>query len=291
MFGNHDDFVKEYLEPATVAAATRTGKLFQLKPATAGKLIVYRLHNQRLALPSSRQTFYELRPFVPAQGPRPQLELCLGLVSQAAFPTHSSLPFASQSSRCEKSPLTGNAFELIDTAILKMDSGARDQILHCSGNEHITRLGLRHDPRADVDGDAADIVAHQFAFAGVHTRAHIDPELFHCVARSPARNGPRAPGRRKSQENRRRWCSFPSAKARQFLSHNRVIRIEDIRQASVTERRGALSGGSDVEKQHRRQDAIVGIDRPFAGDEFLDVGEDDFHVVEHQRSDCYRDIP
>jgi len=60
MFGNHDDFVKQYLEPATVAAATRTGKLFRVKPATAGKLIVYRLHNQRLALPSSRQTFYEL---------------------------------------------------------------------------------------------------------------------------------------------------------------------------------------------------------------------------------------
>jgi hypothetical protein len=46
---NHDDFVEECLER----------DFFRLKPATAGKLIVRRLHDQRPALPSSRQTFYD----------------------------------------------------------------------------------------------------------------------------------------------------------------------------------------------------------------------------------------
>src|SRR4030095_12572238 len=102
------------------------------------------------------------RPFVPAQGLRPRREQRRGSVCKRHFELtpHLSLPLASQSSRCEKSPLTWNAFELIDTAILKTDSGARDQILHCSGNEHITRVSLRHNPCTDMDRDATDVVVH-----------------------------------------------------------------------------------------------------------------------------------
>ena len=37
---------------------------------------------------------------------------------------------------------------------------ARDQILHGSGNEHITGFSLRHNPCTDVDRDAAHIVVH-----------------------------------------------------------------------------------------------------------------------------------
>ena len=98
----------------------------------------------------------------------------------------------------------------MDTVIFKIDSGARDEILNGSGNKHTSGLSLRHDPRADVDRDAADIVAHQFAFAGVHSRAHIDTELSYCLRDCQSRNASRAPARRTSQENRRRWCSFPS---------------------------------------------------------------------------------
>ena len=50
----------------------------------------------------------------------------------------------------------------MNTAILKIDAGARDQILHCSGNEHSTRRNLPHNSRTDVNRDRADIVAHQF---------------------------------------------------------------------------------------------------------------------------------
>jgi hypothetical protein len=33
---------------------------------------------------------------------------------------------------------------------------------------------VRHDPGTDVDRDTADVVAHDFAFAGVHARAYVD---------------------------------------------------------------------------------------------------------------------
>jgi hypothetical protein len=41
---------------------------FRLKPTTAGKLIVRRVHNQRPALPLSRQTFYEHVPLFQPKG-------------------------------------------------------------------------------------------------------------------------------------------------------------------------------------------------------------------------------
>ena len=60
------------------------------------------------------------------------------------------------------------------------------RVFHRPGDEHAARLGLRHDPSADVDGDSADVVTHQLAFAGVDARAHVDAKLFDADARSQA---------------------------------------------------------------------------------------------------------
>ena len=76
--------------------------------------------------------------------------------------------------------------------------------------------------------------------------------------------------------------SFPR-KARQFLSHNGVIRVQKIAPARVPKLGGALGGGGDVDEEHRRQDPIGGIDWALAGDEFLDVRQHGFHVIEHHR--------
>jgi hypothetical protein len=78
------------LKPATVAAATRTGKL-----------IVRRLHNQRPALPSSRQTFYEHVPLFQPKGFDHGVSSVADQIAKRHFQLtpHLSLPFASQSSR------------------------------------------------------------------------------------------------------------------------------------------------------------------------------------------------
>src|SRR5438477_11674818 len=65
----------------------------------------------------------------------------------------------------------------MQTKVLKIDSRTRDEILHRAGNNHTARLRFYHDARASVDCDASDVVAHQFAFAGVHARADLNPQL------------------------------------------------------------------------------------------------------------------
>src|SRR5439155_24751591 len=46
----------------------------------------------------------------------------------------------------------------------------------------LARPCLRHDPRRDVDGDAADVVAHEFALSGVNAGADLDPQRFRVSA-------------------------------------------------------------------------------------------------------------
>jgi hypothetical protein len=131
-------------------------------------------------------------------------------------------------SRRKKSPLAGNAFQLVNAPVLKIDPRARDEILHRSGDQHTARLGICHDPRAGVNRDAADIVAHQFTFAGVHSRAHFNPKLpdLQCDGEGATDCSCRAVERR--EKTVAGGIGFLAAKARKFLSHSRVVRIQKI---------------------------------------------------------------
>ncbi len=44
-------------------------------------------------------------------------------------------------------------------------------------HEHLARLGERAHPRGDVNGDAAEVVPHHLALAGVQAGPHLDPQL------------------------------------------------------------------------------------------------------------------
>src|SRR5204863_3642158 len=131
-------------------------------------------------------------------------------------------------------------------------------------------LGFRHDTRTRVDGNAADVVAHQFAFAGMHSRAHFDaklPDRSHDRERAAYRSPRAVECREKAVAG---GIGFLASKARQFLSHNRVVRVQETTPSCVAKRRRALGGRRDVEKEHGGQDTIWIIDRSFPGDELLD---------------------
>jgi len=140
----------------------------------------------------------------------------------------------------EEAPLARNSFQLVHPALLKIDSGTRHEVLHGPGDKHTARLGFRHDARTRVDRDAADVVAHQFAFAGMHSRAHFNTEL-----PDRQRNGERAAHRScRAVERREKTVAggvgFLPPKASQFLSHNRVVRVQEITPGLVAKRRCAL---------------------------------------------------
>ena len=76
--------------------------------------------------------------------------------------------------RSEKSPFAGNAFQPVHSVVLEFDAGTRDEIFHRRGDQNGPRPRIRHNPSTNVDRGAADVVAHDFAFAGVHARAYVD---------------------------------------------------------------------------------------------------------------------
>ena len=77
-------------------------------------------------------------------------------------------------------PLAGNALERAVATVCEA-TGAGDQILYGAGDQNFVRLSERNT-RADVDRDAADILAHNFAFAGVEASADFNPKLTDFVA-------------------------------------------------------------------------------------------------------------
>jgi len=64
-------------------------------------------------------------------------------------------------------PLLGHAFKGVDPSILEADTGARHQILHGRGDDHLIGAGKRGQAGRDGDGDAAHVVAEQLNLAGV----------------------------------------------------------------------------------------------------------------------------
>src|SRR2546427_6086512 len=72
-------------------------------------------------------------------------------------------------SDCEEMPFTRHAFERVGTAILETKTRPGHQVLDRAGDEHLTALGECGHARADVNGDAAELIADDLAFAGVQT--------------------------------------------------------------------------------------------------------------------------
>jgi len=66
-------------------------------------------------------------------------------------------------------PFTRHAFERVGTAILETKTRPGHQVLDRAGDEHLTALGECGHARADVNGDAAELIADDLAFAGVQT--------------------------------------------------------------------------------------------------------------------------
>src|SRR2546425_8607755 len=71
-------------------------------------------------------------------------------------------------------PFTRHAFERVGTAILETKTRPGHQVLDRAGDEHLTALGECGHARADVNGDAAELIADDLAFAGVQTGANLE---------------------------------------------------------------------------------------------------------------------
>jgi hypothetical protein len=77
----------------------------------------------------------------------------------------------------EECPLSGRALEGMRAARVELEPGPGDEVLDGARDEDVARVRRAHHPRADVDGDAANVVADELALAGVQARSGLDAEL------------------------------------------------------------------------------------------------------------------
>src|SRR5262245_10493360 len=74
-------------------------------------------------------------------------------------------------------PLALDALERMHPAVFELDPRAEDEVLHGARHEHRSRPGERGDPRADVYGEAGQVVAAPFGLTGVQAGADGDSEI------------------------------------------------------------------------------------------------------------------
>src|SRR5207253_11092148 len=158
-------------------------------------------------------------------------------------------------------PVPWHTFQGVDATVSELDSGPGDQVRNRARAPYFARPGGGPDARADVDGDAADIVADQLAFAGVEAGAYLDPELAHRVAsRTGAADRARGPieGGEKAVAHR---LHRAAPVALELPAHERVVAPDQIPPAAVAERGGLPGGLDDVGEHHGGEYAVYDLRR------------------------------
>src|SRR5438876_10273795 len=79
-------------------------------------------------------------------------------------------------------PFSRHALEGVRPAVVELDAGAGDQVLHCLGDEHLARARQPGDPRAGRDRDSRRLPSDRRALARVDPGAHLEIEARERVA-------------------------------------------------------------------------------------------------------------
>ncbi len=76
----------------------------------------------------------------------------------------------------KQSPGTGDALELVVTAVGELDSRPGDQVDHGARDQYLARVGQAGHPSTDMDGDAAEVVVSDLTLAGVQPGANLQAQ-------------------------------------------------------------------------------------------------------------------
>src|SRR5689334_22001724 len=143
-------------------------------------------------------------------------------------------------------PVPGQALERVAPAVVERETGTRHEILDGARHEHLAGRGARGDARADVHGDAAVLVAHHFAFAGVRAGANLEAELAHLLRhRAGAAHGARR-AVEGGEEAVARGVDLAAAKPCELAAHEPVVVLQELAPAAVAERARLLRGTHDI---------------------------------------------
>src|SRR3954452_16456786 len=181
---------------------------------------------------------------------------------------------------CSKQPpLIGDPLERPRPAVLERDAGTGDEVADRARHEHLAGSGQGSDARGDVDGDAADVVAHQLDLAGVDPDPHLQPRracnLSDCVPAADRARGP-VEGRETAVAQR---LDLVAAEPRQLALNGRLVGLDALAPAGFPELRRPFPGAHPTRLHHRCEHAIHVRRRALADQELLDLAEDRVRVA------------
>src|SRR3954464_8755607 len=156
----------------------------------------------------------------------------------------------------EYRPLAWDSLQGPASPIGETQSRSRHQILYRAGHQNLAGAGKRSNTRADVNGDAADVVANHFALAGVESGTHFNyqrPDYFGDSARA-------ANAACRTVERGKKTVAgcfhLLATKAYQVTPNHRVVMVEKIAPALVAQCGRLLRRTDDIGEEHRGEDAI-----------------------------------
>src|SRR6266550_4318210 len=153
------------------------------------------------------------------------------------------------------------------------DPGAGDQVLDGTRHEHLARISGGRDPCARVDGNPADLVAHQLALACVKPCADLNaerPDAFADRARGPNGTGRPVEAGEEAVAGR---VHLPPVVQLEHASNAGVVLVEHLMPATVAELASAFRRAHDVGEQDSGEDAVVVWCRARPRQKLLDLGE------------------
>ena len=76
----------------------------------------------------------------------------------------------------EELPGAGHTFQRVFTVVLKLETGACDEIGHSARDEDLAWLSKCRDSSTDVGPDSSDVITTALDFTGVHSDPDFDTE-------------------------------------------------------------------------------------------------------------------
>ena len=142
------------------------------------------------------------------------------------------------------------------TTVGEVEAGAGDEVGHRTRDEDLTRPTSGLHALSGVHGDAADVLTAQLDLSGVKARPDFDPNTTKRRDDSDgAANGACRPVEGGDEPVTCR-VHFPTSEAFELASHHRVVGVQHLAPACITQLRGLLGRADDVGEQHGGQHPI-----------------------------------
>jgi hypothetical protein len=136
-------------------------------------------------------------------------------------------------------------------AISKAQAGTRHQVLNRARHKHLACTGQCRHARADVHGNAADVIADRFALAGMQPGANLNAERPDFVGDGASAAHAACRTVESGQNTVAGPLDFMAAEAGEGAPDRGVMIVKEVAPAMIAERSSFLGRADDVGKKHR----------------------------------------